>query len=45
MMSNMIINLISSKNERTRMANKAREITRQNPERVVKLLDKYLWND
>ena len=43
MMSNMIINLISSKNERTRMANKAREIGKAKSRKgFVKLLDKYL---
>ena len=43
MMSKMIINLILSKNERTRMANKAREIGKVKSRKVfVKLLDKYL---
>jgi len=42
-MSNMIINLISSKSERTRMANKAREIGKVKSRKgFVKLLDKYL---
>ena len=43
MMSNMIINLISSKSESTRMANKAREIGKVKSRKgFVKLLDKYL---
>jgi len=43
MMSNMIINLISRKNERTRMANKAKEIDKVKSRKLfVKLLDRYL---
>jgi len=43
MMSSMIINLISRKNERARMANKAREIGKIKSRKIfVQLLDKYL---
>ena len=43
MMSDMIINLISSENERIRMADKAKEIGKIKPRKVIaKLLDKYL---